>query len=118
MVFLSGDSFHVLPGSFKRLQSPLYPHDFNHGVLCIWKFSTNVTHSLSIHIRDLDLGPDNANCDQNYILIETRTIKKKFCSTNITDIRLESSEVKVLFKSGMGSTGKGYSMDVKSVGKI
>ena len=118
MVVGCGDSFHILPGSFIRLQSPLYPHDFNYGVLCIWKFSTNVTHSLSIHIRDLNLGPDNANCVQNYILIETRTIRKKMCSTNITDIRLESSEVKVLFKSGMGSTGKGFSMDVKSVGKI
>lgn len=112
-----GESFHVWPESSKRFQSPFYPHDFNHGVLCIWKFSTNITHSLSIHIRDLYLGPDNPTCVKNYVLIETRTINKKICSSNVTDIRLESSEVKILFKSGMDSTGKGLSMDVNSVVK-
>lgn len=97
--------------------SPLYPHEFHQGVLCIWNLFTNKTHTISIHISDIDLGPDNHGCEKHALLVESDKIKKKIC-TKTSDIRLEDSDVRIVFQTKLGTVGKGFSLLVKTVGKI
>lgn len=95
--------------------SPFYPDGFHEGVVCVWTFATKATHGFNIYIEDIDLGEENYNCETNYLLIGVDNTSKKVCS-NTSDTRLESSDVKLLFKSGIGKTGRGFKAVVTSVG--
>ncbi|XP_076081097.1 cubilin-like [Mytilus galloprovincialis] len=111
-----GNQQYIDTNGTQEMESPLYPHEFHQGVLCVWNLFTNKTHTISIHIKDMDLGTDNQGCAKHVLLIESDKIKKKIC-TKISDIRLEDSDVRIVFQSKIGTVGKGFSLLVKAVVK-
>ncbi|CAG2243304.1 CUBN [Mytilus edulis] len=111
-----GNQQYIGTTGTQEVVSPLYPHEFHQGVLCVWNLFTNKTHTLSIHIKDMDLGTDNQGCAKHALLIESDKIKKKIC-TKTSDIRLEDSDVRIVFQSKIGTVGKGFSLLVKAVVK-
>ncbi|CAC5375754.1 unnamed protein product [Mytilus coruscus] len=111
-----GNQLYIGANGTHRVESPLYPHKFHQGVLCVWNIFTNKTHTISIHISDIDFGTDNSGCANNFLMIESDKVKRKIC-TKTSDIRFEDSDVRIVFQSKIGNVGKGFSILVKTVVK-
>lgn len=98
------------------LHSPGYPNGYPDDIFCLWQLTAREGYSVLLTLQDVNLEPSQ-DCSYDYVEIQNvseneTAVLQKLCgkASNMT-FKLASSKVIIIFRSDIGTTSPGFTLD-------